>query len=393
MMGSLALGFGDNVDYEIEWDSNAIEGLIREFQITDCELVPIRRIRDVKDLTISILGFVKAGRGGECYVGDLGIIREFSRRLRYRISIGGTAPRAAIALSKMGISSAVHLVTINDHIRRLLPQDVSWVCSNDEDSSYPHLIVQFVKGARVTAGDIDITAPASSRIIYVNDLDNDVMRLEPDFFEHLDGVRAFLVSGFNAMHDSDSLHERIGQLAGLLEKVPETATIFYEDACFHEDSFKQIILDKLAERFDIFSLNEDELQDYLKAKIDLLDAHAISKALSRLHDIIPVPTIVVHTSRWTLASGRDCGQYASALEGGIAMATTRFRLGDDFKKEDFVETGLLPKNPEGIAFARELNSLGDGAVYCMPSLRIEEKRVTTVGLGDAFVGGFLSALA
>lgn len=392
-MESLTLGLGDNVDYEIEWDSNAIEGLIREFQITDRELGPVRRIRDVKELTISILDFVKAGIGGECYVCDLGIITEFSRRFRYRISIGGTAPRAAIAMSRMGISSAVHLVTINDHIRRLLPRDVSWVCSNEEDSSYPHLIVQFVKGARVTAGDIDITAPASSRIIYVNDLDNDVMRLEPDFFEHLDGVRAFLVSGFNAMHDAKSLHERIRQLTGLLEKVPETATIFYEDACFHEDTFKQIILGELADSFDIFSLNEDELQDYLKAKIDLLDAKAISKALSMLHDIIPVPTIVVHTSRWTLASGRDCGRYAAALESGITMATTRFRLGDDFGKEDFVGTGLLPKDQEGRALARELNSIGDGAVYCLPSLHLEEERVTTVGLGDAFVGGFLSALA
>ncbi len=393
MAGSLALGLGDNVDYEIEWDSSAIEGLIDELQITDHDLGPVRQIRDIRELTISILGFLKTGKGGECYVRDPRVITEFSRKFRYRISIGGTAPRAAIAMSKLGISSAVHLVTINDHIRKLLPEDVSWVCSNGGDSSYPHLIVQFVRGTHVATGDIDILAPASSRIIYVNDLDNDVMRLESSFFEHLDGVRAFLVSGFNAMHDPKSLRERIDQLVGLLDKVPEAATIFYEDACFHEDRFKQIILDELADSFDIFSLNEDEMQDYLKSRIDLLDAEAISKTLSKLHDIVPVPTIVVHTSRWTLASGRDCGRYAESLERGITMATTRFRFGDDFTKEDFEGTGLLTKDPEGGAFARKLNSIGDGTVYCLPSLHVEETRVTTVGLGDAFVGGFFSALA
>lgn len=390
---ALALGLGDNVDYEIEWDSVVLEGLVGEFRLADRELRPIRRIRSVRELVVSILGFMKAGVGGECHVDDLKVITDFSEKFRYKTTIGGTAPRAAIAMSKIGIPSSVHLVTINDHIRELLPRDVAWTCSNDRDSSYPHLIVQFVKGARVAAGDIDVTAPISSRIIYVNDLDNTMMKLEPRFFDRLRDTRAFLVSGFNAMHDSRALGERIGQLDGLLDKVPDAATIFYEDACFHEEDLKQVILDRLAGRFDVFSLNEDEMQDYLKGRIDLLDAGAISKALERLHAIIPVPTLIVHTRHWALASGKDCGRYEEAVKQGITMATARFRFGDGFTKGDFARTGDLPEEPEGGEFARKLNDIGGGKLCCLPSAAVEERNVTTIGLGDAFVGGFLSALA
>ena len=62
-----------------------------------------------------------------------------------KITLGGTSVRAAIAMRKLGYTSALHLVTINEHVRRLIPQDSPYVCSNTIDSSYPHLIVQFDK--------------------------------------------------------------------------------------------------------------------------------------------------------------------------------------------------------------------------------------------------------
>jgi ADP-dependent phosphofructokinase/glucokinase len=392
MNGALALGLGDNTDYEIAWDSGVLEDLVREHRIARNELRPIQRIRDTRDLAVSILGFLKEGKGGECFVEDMRVITQFAKRFTFRITIGGTAPRAAIAMSKIGIPSSVHLVTINDHIRRLLPPNVSWICSNKKDSSYPHLIVQFIKGARVVAGDIDITAPVSSRIIYNNDYDNQTMRLTPEFFKEARDARAFLVSGFNAMQDGKILLERVRELDLLLNELPETTTVFYEDACFHVDEFKSTVLDNLAHRFDVFSLNEDELEAYLGEKVDLLDPEKVLRAVRSLRSIIRVPVIVVHTSHWALASGRDCAKYTSALKQGISMATTRFRLGDDFSKDDFLRTRDFPDEEEGGAFAEAVNRAGAGETVCVPSVRVAEKKVTTIGLGDAFVGGFISTL-
>jgi ADP-dependent phosphofructokinase/glucokinase len=390
MNGVLALGLGDNTDYEIVWDSRVFEALILEQGITRRELRPIQRIHDVRELVVSVLGFINEGKGGECYVEDLRIITEFSERFEFRITIGGTAPRAAIAMSKIGIPSSVHLVTINDHIRRLLPPDVSWSCSNKEDSSYPHMIVQFIKGTRVASGDIDITAPVSSRIIYDNDYDNKVMRLEPEFFEDVGNARAFLVSGFNAMQDGRLLLERVKELDLLLDRLPETATVFYENACFPIEGLRQVVLDNLSHRFDVFSLNEDEMEDFLKEKVDLLDPEGVLESVMALREILRVPAIVVHTRHWALASGADCAGYAKALKHGISMATTRFRLGDDFSREDFLRTHDLPDEAEGGAFAERINRIGKGEVLCLPSVAVEERNVTTIGLGDTFVGGFLS---
>jgi ADP-dependent phosphofructokinase/glucokinase len=392
MNGALALGLGDNTDYEIEWDSRVLEDLVREHSIARNELCPIQRIHDARDLVISILGFLKEGKGGECFVEDLRVITEFAKRFTFHVTIGGTAPRAAIAISKIGIPSSVHLVTMNDHIRRLLPPNVSWTCSNKKDSSYPHLIVQFIEGTRIAAGDIDLTAAVSSRIIYVNDYDNQTMRLTPGFFKDARDAHAFLVSGFNAMQDGKMLLERVKELNLLLNELPKTTTVFYEDACFHVEEFKSAVLDNLAHRFDVFSLNEDELEAYLGEKVDLLDPEEVLRAVRSLRSIIRVPVIVVHTRHWALASGPDCAKYTGALKQGISMATTRFRLGDDYSKDDFLRTRDLPDEEEGGVFAEAMNRIGGGEIVCVPSVQVAEKKVTTIGLGDAFVGGFLSTL-
>jgi ADP-dependent phosphofructokinase/glucokinase len=74
------------------------------------------------------------------------------------------------------------------------------------------------------------------------------------------------------------------------------------------------------------------------------------------------------------------------------MATTRFRFGDDFTGGDYAGTGALPPEDQGAAFAGEIQALLGDRVCCVPSFLVPEKNVTTIGLGDTFVGGFLPAL-
>jgi ADP-dependent phosphofructokinase/glucokinase len=388
----IVLGLGDNTDYEIAWDSRLLEDLILEHGITAAELDADIPVSTIRDLAVSILGFLATERGGERFVRSPELIEEFSGRFRTKITVGGTAIRAAIAMRRLGHRSALHLVTINDHVRRLIPKDSPWVCSGKGDSSYPHLIVQFGGDTRVRAGDIDIRTERANRIIYDNDRDNILMELDPGLAALASDARVFLISGFNAMQSEDLLADRLTSLLVILRTLPSDALVFYEDACFHNPSLSAQVRKALIEDIDIYSLNEDELQCHLDRKIPLLDPTEVYASLLDLRRLLPGPALVIHTRNWALVFGPGAGRYAKALKGGITMATVRLRFGDDFTPAEYEETEGLPAEEPGSRFAVALSGLAGSEVCCLPSVQVEERRVTTIGLGDAFVGGFLPAL-
>ncbi|GAA0178613.1 hypothetical protein SH2C18_16340 [Clostridium sediminicola] len=392
MKEKIILGLGDNIDYEIVWNSEVIENLITQYEIKDYELSTNLEINSERDLVISILGFLKCESGGERFVSSQDIIEKFTQSFENKITLGGTSVRAAIAMRKLGYISALHLVTINDNVRRLIPQDSPYVCSNTKDSSYPHLIVQFGKDTRVKVGDINICTNRANRIIYNNDYDNIVMKLNEDFSKLISDARIFLISGFNAMQSKELLAKRIQSLLNILKKLPKDALVYYEDACFYDVSFSKLIHSTLVDSINIYSLNEDELQAYLGRKLDLLNASQMKEALEDIQNLIPVPLIVVHSMYWAIAYGKNAISVSKALKGGTTMATTRFRFGDDFTVENYKETESLPLNEEGVIFADELKELLGNKVCCVPVVNVEETNTTTIGLGDSFVGGFLPAM-
>ncbi len=392
MSEKIALGLGDNTDLEIVWNSAVFEDLIRRYDILSSELAINKPITSERDLVISILGFLQAGNGGERHVAASAIVEDFARNFVMKITLGGTSVRAAIAMRKLGYTSALHLVTINEHVRRLIPQDSPYVCSNTVDSSFPHLIVQFDRGTRVRAGDIDICSSRANRIIYHDDTDNVTMRLNEGFGDLITGAKVFLVSGFNAMRDEQLLIDRLASVQRMLARLPADAQVFFEDAGYYNPNFHRLAVNTLAQRITIFSLNEDELQGHLGRTVDMLDAVAVQAALRDLHQLITVPMIVVHSMYWTLAYGDNAQDMARALKGGVTMATTRFRYGDDFTVDNYREIENLPPNPEGAQFAAAIGDLLGSKVCVVPVAQVDQSNGTTIGLGDAFVGGFIPAL-
>ncbi len=392
MNEKIVLGLGNNIDYEIIWDSAVLEDLIRKYGICNEELSPDITISSERDLVVSILGFLKTESGGERFVNSADIIEIFAGHFDYRITMGGTSVRAAAAMRKLGHTAALHLVTLNDHVRRLLPKDCPYVCSAREEGIYPHLIVQFCQGITVEASDIAIHTSRSNRIIYDNDIDNIEMALNEDFAGMLRDSQVFLISGFNAMQDEGLLEKRLQTLLDIMDSLPMEAHVFYEDACFHNDAFSKKVRDALIHKIDIFSLNEDELQAYLGRKLDLLDPCQMMNALEDIHRLIPVSYIVVHTRHWALAYGEDAVFLEKAIKGGITMAGTRFRYGDDFTVDNYRETEKHVLQREGEAFSTEIKRLLGDKVCSLACIQAEETKATTVGLGDAFVGGFLPAM-
>ena len=388
----IALGFGNNIDYEIVWNSVVLEDLILKYDIRNSELNIDQVINTERDLVISILGFLRLASGGERFIVSSEVIEQFSSRFEKKITLGGTSVRAAIAMRKLGFTSCLHLVTLNDHVRRLIPQDSPYVCSSVEESSYPHLIIQFGRDTHVNAGDIDICTLQANRLIYHCDIDNIVMNLNEKFADLITDAKVLLVSGFNAMHERTLLVDRLASVLRMMESLPADALTFCEDAGFYNDEFRQLVYSTLGKRMSILSLNEDELQTYVNTRLDLLDLSQVKNALVQLKAQFPIPIIVVHTRYWALAYGDDAKIYAKALKAGATMATTRFCYGDDFSLENYQWVESRASKPEIAAFADALNALPHNHFCCVPVADVEPTLATTIGLGDAFVGGFLPAL-
>lgn len=386
------LGLSGNIDYELKWDQEVIEELIELHNITREELSTDIDIDDERKLLISMLAFLELGQGGERYVASPDIIETFSDRFNKKITLGGSALRAAIAMGKMGVSSTVHLVENNDDVRRLLPENCKYITSSREDAFYPHLIIQYKRGTKIKLGDEEIVADKSNRIIYVNDPPNQIVMLSDDLAQALPKCKVFMISGLNAIQDMELLKTRLEEIEDYIDMMPKDSKVFFEDACYHKDSFSRLVRDTLAPKVDIYSLNEDELQSYIDRKVDLLDAEDVYKSIKELSSNIPAANIAVHTRYWALIFGRDSARLEPALRGGVTMATTRYLFGDDFDKSDYCSTEALPCEEEGDLFAKRIMALSNNTICCIPSYDANSETPTTIGLGDSFVGGFILKL-
>ncbi|GAA1608679.1 ADP-dependent glucokinase/phosphofructokinase [Actinoplanes couchii] len=389
----VVLGLGGCVDYELRLTAGVLEQLVTEYGVTAAELSSPTAVTSERDLVVSILSYVARGGGGEHYVASAAALESFANRYPHRATLGGTSVRAGILMSRLGVPSTMHLVSVNDTFRRLLPAGTEWINSGTEDTTYPHLIVQYDRGLHVRAGDIDVTAPFPNRLIYVNDPANSAMLLTDELGPRLAGAHVFLISGFNAMRDRDELDKRMARLRAHMLHLPAGAVTYFEDAAYHEPAFSSRVRSALLDTIDVYGLNEDEMQNHLGRTVDLLSPTDIADALAELSTLIPAPTLVLHTKYWALAYGDHAVTWAIALDLGTVTAAVRYGHGDDFTDADVAELRSRPRRSASVTFAADLEQLLGSRVHCVPAFALDVRNPTTVGLGDTFVGGFLTAVA
>ncbi len=111
MNEKIALGLGNNTDYEIVWDSRVIEALIIRYDIRDAELSDGREIRSERDLVVSILSFLKSGIGGERFVSSSAIVEQFSQNFE----IGNYARRDVGARRYCHAQTGLYLGAASGH--------------------------------------------------------------------------------------------------------------------------------------------------------------------------------------------------------------------------------------------------------------------------------------
>lgn len=390
-MNDVVLGLQGTVDYELEWDAGILERVAAEYGLTEGDLDAHAEIADERSLVRALLAFIRDGSGGERFVASSQIVERFASRFVNRITLGGTCVRAALAMRIRGVSALLHLVSTDDHTRRLLPPEIAVITSATHDTLDPHLIVQYPEGARVTVGGTLIVAPHPNRVIFANDPPARSLVLSEELGDRLATARIFLISGLNSIQEPEVLEARLAGLREAVERMPRGGVVMFEEAGYHREDFAELVRSAMAELVDVHSMNEDELQARLGRRIDLLDAGEVRRALEELSAAAPGPVHVVHTKYWSLAVGPGAARYAAALSGGVDMASTRYLHGDDMSAADYDDVRRHDRHPGGRAV---VTALADGerfagvAAYVLPT-----DRPVTIGLGDTFVGGFVAALA
>lgn len=391
----IALGFHTCVDFELVWSTEVMEDMIREYQVKQDEISTEIPLESERALLLVCLGHMMKGIGGELIPATPEICLDFANRFAYSLTIGGTATRAAIAISKIGYDSTIQMCCFNPHIRRMLPKGIHYFASVEErtDAVYPHVILQYQAGVRIAAGDVDFVTPRENRVMFSHDIDSMNMEISQAYAPLIQDAEVFLLSCFSEILDVEILKDRMEKTRRLLDTLPEKAIVVMEDGCYIRKDFRYYAHRALNGVVDVLSMNEDELQEYVEDPIDLLDPQSVLAAVEHVRRQSGISTVLVHSAAWALAYGTRAGEMKHALEGGITMAATRFWKGDAFGREEYGKTRELPDKREGILFCDEVLRLTGDQVCCQPCKDMSfVENPTVVGLGDFFAGGMLTEL-
>ena len=392
----IALGYHTCVDYELVWDTSVIEQQIIAFDIHADELKISPEADSERGLWVSALAHLKAGIGGEIIPNEAPLCEDFANHFDYNITMGGTATRAAIVLDKLGIDSVLQTSCYNEHVERLLPKHIHVLpgVPADHNQIYPHVILQCAGGVRIAANDIDFVTPRENRIMISRDLDSlNTPVLVKEFGELITDAEVFLLGCFSQVLDKDILVDCIEKTKELVKYLPEDAMMVMEDGCYVKKDFRYYVHEQLGPVTDVLSMNEDEMQEYIGKRIDILNVDAVIAALEEVYAGIGVPILVVHSASWALAYGENADMMLESLIGGVTMSATRFRIGDNVTPELYEETKSMPPKAESIDFCEKIEERLGERICIIPCKDLSHvKNPTVVGLGDSFAGGLLPGL-
>lgn len=399
--GEVVLGFGAAIDREIVWDAVVLGDLARHHGIGPDDLTAVGPIRTERDLVASVLGYLARGAGGERHVESAEVIGVFCDRFDGETSLGGTCVRAASAMARSGVPATVHLSFVDDDVLALLPPGAAHLVGENDAEYHPHLIVQYPSGARVVTDRLDLVAPRANRLIYVNDPANERIALSDGLIGAVASAEVVLVSGLNALRSEVDLQPRLRHVEAALRHADADALVMYEDAGFHEPHLAEVVRRRLVPLVDVYSLSDEELAEVLGRPVDLLDADDVLAAVTEVAARLQVGALVVHSRHWALAVADDATAAAAlrpALRAGVVLATARYAHGATATPTDVAgiraaldRLAARDGGPDDVA--RRLQQSAGGRVVVVPVPLVDVATPTTVGLGDTFVGGFLSECA
>ncbi len=395
MLNKIGTGYHTCIDYELSWDYEILRNLIIKYGIKDSDINFIPSVNSIKELLINCLCYMKDGNGGEIIPADPALCDEFANHFNYEITIGGTATRAVIAVSKLGIPSSVFMCCYNRHFKERMPElvDCNHTGISTSDKIYPHVILQYPKGLSFEANDISFKTTNRNRIMISNDIDSTNMKIPFIKGEKLEKTKAFLMSCFSQVLERDILENVLVDVKNNAKKIKPSTWVVLEDGHYVIDNFKSVVHKELKDYADILSMNEEELQDVYGEKIDILNVKEVTQALEFVYKTTGFDNLIVHSKSWALVYGKNSTIIKPALKYGVGLASTRFKYGDDFGSKEFDEILSHQRETLPSQFCKDLESSLSGKVGCEPSFNLDYvENPTIVGLGDFFAGGLLVGL-
>lgn len=392
----IALGFHATVDFELEWDKEIFLKLLSEYAIMDCEIQEDIEQNSERNMLIGALAHMKRGSGGEFTPKDNALCFAFAEKFSYRKTLGGTATRAAIAISRLGVGSELAVCSGNRLIKEKLPKNIHCFFNiKEENQTYPHVVFTYPGNERIKVNNIDFVTPRENRILYSNDVESKEMIVSQEFCRRMVDAKVFLLGCFSEVMDFDILKQRMEDIKQLLGRRNSYMKLVFEDGCYIQKEFRSYVHETMKVcHADIVSMNEDELQEYMGKRFDIMNAQKVLEAVKKCRAGIDIPVLVVHSSKWALAFGDNAENVKRGIELGICLSATHFCCGNHFKMTDFLRVSAFDTNAEGKEFCKKIKQLAGNRICALPTKNLQKiEKPTIVGLGDCFVGGFALGIA
>ena len=404
------LGYSSNLDVLLDFKAEKLNemlaGYLPDEGYQDMKNAGI--IQNVQDLLHTIVYFCTNGIGGEADITDPSLIFE---NFAYSYGMGGTAVQAAMALSKVGGHSVVHLTDDSQEVLDIL--DSPFIHAADPEGRLCrtrdikghnpqelHFILQFKKGDVIRTAGQETEIPCSNRLILTRNTVNETLPLWEPFFrwteEHAQQVTSNVLSSFNAITDPAVLLKRlefVKRHAQVYHQNNPDGIIYFEDAHYHNAEVRGICMDTVYPHVDIMSMNEEELQYTLEQMfLYRLDIDDIIECVQGAEFLMKRYTvrkgIVVHTKDYARFVGAPGNvDIESGLIFGAVMATAKAMFGGYGGEKEIREVLKLPLSEKGLR-NREviMNSPWKDRVKIVPTCYIDKPKYT-IGLGDSFTAG------
>jgi ADP-dependent phosphofructokinase/glucokinase len=411
----MLLGYTSDLDVVIEWNDETFADILSTYLKEEPTLASGDVIDSIQSFARIVCYYMIHGLGGEIDIADGSICEYLESRFKTAYVLGGTCAQGAAALNAVGFPVLIHITDRSKAVCSLLDRPgVEMVVAGrpspimEGASAEPpvrHMILQYSKDTRIAVNGEIYTIPVSNRLIMDFDKIHKYLPIDRDFLRYGESasgeLRAYGISGFNAIVDTAIMEERTTELAAHFRRLKDRnpdCRIYLEDAHYLNFDLKRIVFAKFAGLVDIFSMNEEELVDHsdrLGFATDKDDLTSVLEGLAVLAREYSMRGIVLHTKDYSLYCGEE--QRGVDIEKGLTLgnllAGTRARVGRYGSYADCGETLRLPLSPVGTAFHEQLARIGDigKSVFLVPS-RYMEKPKYTIGLGDSFMGGFLISL-
>ncbi|MGC3954880.1 MAG: ADP-dependent glucokinase/phosphofructokinase [Propionicimonas sp.] len=386
-MSQIVLGLnGGTIDYLAPWDGERFNAVVAGHAIGLGELDEPGPdlIATPRQAIVRLLRAMRDGRGGEWHVENAAVVDYLLAAFPGEYVVGGTALRAAEVLDEAGVACLVHLTSSNDIVRAALPGRVSVLEPAAGDSLEPHFVLQYPGDFTARLADGEFRTPGRNRLILLRDLARARMELSPELPGAIARASLLLLSGFNALRDPAVLADRLQAL----RRMRDAAFVVYENGGFHSHQMQLAAWTAVPEIADLASFNDEEAEAILGQPFVGVPVEQTYSRLVELRRRTTVRLLLVHSREWAVLLGEGAAGFGAELQAAVETAT---RVASD-RRLSVADLRNRPFSVAGTELARRFGS-SDVDAAVSPVREIGADAVRTIGLGDAFIGGFIASYA